>query len=97
MVVAAGQAGDLMAIVERFVELAVSERSHELAEVRSAIPLNEDQTRRLAQALGNATGKTVEVKVVIDPTVLGGLVARVGDTIIDGTVRHKIDEMKEQL
>jgi F-type H+-transporting ATPase subunit delta len=97
MVVAAGQAGDLMAIVERFVELAVSERSHELAEVRSAIPLDEDQTRRLAQALGNATGKTVEVKVVIDPTVLGGLVARVGDTVIDGTVRHRIDEMKEQL
>jgi F-type H+-transporting ATPase subunit delta len=97
MVVAAGQASDLMAIVERFVELAVSERSHEVAEVRSVIPLDEDQTRRLAQALGNATGKIVEVKVVIDPTVLGGLVARVGDTIIDGTVRHRIDEMKEQL
>jgi F-type H+-transporting ATPase subunit delta len=97
MVVAAGQAADLPAIVERFVELAASERDHEVAEVRSAIPLDDAQTKRLATALGKATGKTVEVKVIVDPSVIGGLVARVGDTVIDGTVRHRIDEMKEQL
>jgi len=97
MAVGAGQAAELPAIVERFVELAASERDHEVAEVRSAIALDESQMQRLAEALGRATGKTVEVKVIIDPTVLGGLVARVGDTVIDGTVRHRIDEMKEQL
>jgi len=97
MIVAAGQAGELPAIVERFVELAVSERDHEVAEVRSAIPLDDEQIARLADALGRATGKTIEVKVIIDLSVLGGLVARVGDTVIDGTVRHRIDEMKEQL
>jgi F-type H+-transporting ATPase subunit delta len=97
MIVAAGQASDLPAIVERFVELAASERDNEVAEVRSAIPLDDAQIARLAEALGRATGKTIEVKVIVDPTVLGGLVARVGDTIIDGTVRHRIDEMKEQL
>jgi F-type H+-transporting ATPase subunit delta len=97
MIVAAGQASELPAIVERFVELAASEREHEVAEVRSAIPLDDGQVARLAEALGRATGKTVEVKVIVDPTVLGGLVARVGDTVIDGTVRHRIDEMKEQL
>jgi F-type H+-transporting ATPase subunit delta len=97
MIVAAGQASDLPAIVERFVELAASERDNEVAEVRSAIPLDDGQIARLAEALGRATGKTIEVKVIVDPTVLGGLVARVGDTVIDGTVRHRIDEMKEQL
>jgi F-type H+-transporting ATPase subunit delta len=97
MIVAAGQAGELPAIVERFVELAASERDNEVAEVRSAIPLDDGQIARLAEALGRATGKTVEVKVIVDPTVLGGLVARVGDTVIDGTVRHRLDEMKEQL
>lgn len=97
MVVAAGQAADLPAIVEQFVELAASERDNEVAEVRSAIPLDDKQITRLAEALGKATGKRVEVKVIIDPSVLGGLVARVGDTVIDGTVRHRIDEMKEQL
>jgi len=97
MTVAAGQASDLPTIVERFVELAASERDHEVAEVRSAIPLDETQIARLADALGRATNKIVEVKVIVDPTVLGGLVARVGDTVIDGTVRHRLDEMKEQL
>ncbi|MEX2256630.1 MAG: ATP synthase F1 subunit delta [Acidimicrobiia bacterium] len=97
MVVAVGQASELPAIVERFVELAASERDHEVAEVRSAIPLDDTQVQRLAAALSKATGKTIEVKVIIDPAVLGGLVARVGDTVIDGTVRHRIEEMKEQL
>jgi F-type H+-transporting ATPase subunit delta len=97
LVVATGQAGDLPAIVDRFVELAATERKHELAEVRSAIPLDEKQVKRLATALGKATGKDVEVKVIIDPSVLGGIVARVGDTVIDGTVRHRIEQLKEQL
>jgi F-type H+-transporting ATPase subunit delta len=97
LLVAAGQGGDLPAAVDRFVELAASERKREVAEVRSAIPLAEDQVERLAAALGQATGKTIEVKVVVDPSVLGGLVARVGDTVIDGTVRHHLEQMKEQL
>ncbi len=97
LVVATGEAGDLAAIVDRFVELAATERKHELAEVRSAIPLDDKQIQRLATALGKATGKDVEVKVIVDPSVLGGIVARVGDTVIDGTVRHRLEQLKEQL
>jgi F-type H+-transporting ATPase subunit delta len=97
LVVATGQAGDLPAIVDRFVELAATERKHELAEVRTAIPLDDKQIQRLATALGKATGKDVEVKVIVDPSVLGGIVARVGDTVIDGTVRHRLEQLKEQL
>ena len=97
MVVAAGHAGDLAAIVERFVELAAAERERELAEVRSAIPLDTAQTKRLADALSHATGKRDEVKVIVDPSVLGGIVARVGDTVIDGTIRHRLEQLKEQV
>jgi F-type H+-transporting ATPase subunit delta len=97
MVVAANHAADLGAIVEQFVELAAAERLHEVAEVRSAIPLDDDQQARLAAALGAATGKDVEVKVVIDPSVLGGLIARIGDTVIDGSVRHRLEQLKETL
>jgi F-type H+-transporting ATPase subunit delta len=68
-----------------------------VAEVRSALPLDDGQVERLAVALGRATGKTVEVKVVVDPSVMGGLVARIGDTVIDGTVRHRLNQLKEQL
>jgi F-type H+-transporting ATPase subunit delta len=93
-VVGAGRARELPEIVGRLVSLAAETRSHEVAEVRSAIPLDEDQRRRLADALGQATGKSVEVRVIVDPSVLGGIVAQVGDTVIDGSVRHRLEQLK---
>jgi F-type H+-transporting ATPase subunit delta len=97
MLIGAGRVNDLGEIVDRFVELAAASREREVAEVRSAVELDEGQIARLADALGRATGKAVEVKVIIDPSVLGGLVARIGDTVIDGSVRHRLDQMKAQL
>ena len=97
LIVGAGHAADLPAIVDRFVELAVAERQREVAEVRSVLPLDDGQQRRLAAALSDATGKQVEVKVIVDPSVLGGVVARVGDVVIDGSVRHRLEQLKEQL
>ncbi len=96
-IVGAGRGHDFPAIVQRFVELAAQSREQAVAEVRSAIPLDDAQTQRLADALGRATGKRVEVKVILDPTVMGGLVATVGDTVIDGTVKHRLDQLKETL
>ena len=69
----------------------------ELAEVRTAVPLTQDQETRLAAALANATGKQVNLKVVVDPSVLGGIVATIGDTVIDGSVRTRIDQLKSRL
>jgi F-type H+-transporting ATPase subunit delta len=96
-VVGIGRAHELPAIVDRFTELAAAEREHEVAEVRSAVPLDEGQRTRLAAALSQATGKRVEVKVIVDEKVLGGIVARVGDTVIDGTIRHRLDQLKETI
>ena len=96
-VVGIGRAHDLPAVVDRFVEKAAHERKREVAEVRSAVPLDDRQRERLTKALSKATGKEVEVKVVVDPTVLGGLVATVGDTVIDGTVRHRLDQLRERI
>jgi len=97
MVVGSGRARDLPAIVDKLVARASSAKNLELAEVRSAVPLTPDQETRLAAALANATGKEVNLKVVVDPTVLGGLVATVGDTVIDGTVRTRIEQLKSRL
>jgi F-type H+-transporting ATPase subunit delta len=97
MVVAAGLANEFGAVADRFVELAAAQREHDVAEVRSAIELDDDQVQRLAAALSRATKKSIEVRVVVDPTVLGGVVARIGDTVIDGTIRHRLDQMKAQL
>ena len=96
-VVAAGRGRDLPAIISKLVERAAAEKDRTVAEVRSAIPLTDDQRRRLAAALANATGKQVEVKVVVDPSVLGGAVATVGDAVIDGTVRTRLDQIKSLL
>jgi F-type H+-transporting ATPase subunit delta len=96
-VVGAGRGHDLPAIVDRFVDLAAQTREHTVAEVRSAVALDDGQQRRLAEALSRSTGKQVEVKVIIDESVLGGIVATIGDTVIDGTVRHRLDQLKEQI
>jgi F-type H+-transporting ATPase subunit delta len=96
-VVGSGRGKDLPAIIDRLVERAAEERSQAVAEVRSAVPLTEDQRDRLAAALGRATKKNVSVKVIVDPSILGGIVAQVGDTVIDGSIRHRLDQLKEQL
>ena len=69
----------------------------EVAEVRSAVPLDVAQQERLATALSRATGKQIEVKVIVDENVLGGIVARIGDTVIDGTIRRRLAQLKERI
>jgi F-type H+-transporting ATPase subunit delta len=93
-VVGAGRARELPAIVDRLVSRAAAAKQRVVAEVRSAIPLTDDQTHRLEAALANATGKEVTVKVIVDPNVIGGLVAQVGDVVIDGSVRHRLEQLK---
>ncbi|MEZ5218950.1 MAG: ATP synthase F1 subunit delta [Ilumatobacteraceae bacterium] len=97
MVVGSGRGKDLPAIVDRLVARASTSKGLEVAEVRTAVPLTEDQQTRLAAALANATGKQVNLKVVVDPSVLGGIVATVGDTVIDGSVRTRLDQLKARL
>lgn len=97
MVVGSGRGRDLPAIIDKLVARASSSKHLELAEVRTAVPLTQDQETRLAAALANATGKQVNLKVVVDPSVLGGLVATIGDTVIDGSVRTRIDQLKSRL
>jgi F-type H+-transporting ATPase subunit delta len=97
MVVGSGRARELPAIVDRLVARASTSKNQEVAEVRTAVALTADQQARLAAALTNATGKAVNLKVVVDPSVLGGVVATVGDTVIDGSVRTRIDQLKSRL
>jgi F-type H+-transporting ATPase subunit delta len=94
-IVSQGRSSDIPEIAESFVEKAVESRSKALAEVRSAVPLDGATIERLAAALGKATGKKVEVKVVIDESVIGGIVARVGDVVIDGTIANAIGDLRQ--
>jgi F-type H+-transporting ATPase subunit delta len=97
MVVAAGRGRELPIIVDALLELSAHQEGRQVAEVRSAIDLSEEQRTRLAAALKDATGSEVDVRVVVDPSVVGGLVVRVGDQVIDGTVRHRLAQLRDSL
>jgi len=97
MVVGSGRGRDLLAIIDKLVARAADSKDLAVAEVRSAVALTDDQQARLKAALANATGKQVNLKVIVDPSVLGGLVATVGDTVIDGSVRTRVDQLKSRL
>lgn len=88
---------ELPAIVDAMVGFGAARTNREVAEVRSAIELDDDQKARLATALESATGKKVDVRVIVDPSVKGGLVAQVGDTVIDGSVRRRLDQLRNVL
>lgn len=96
-VVEQGRARYLPEILDELTRLAAEARNSVVAEVRSAVPLDDKQQKQLAEALSKATGKSVEVKVIVDPSVIGGIVATVGDTVIDGTVKKKLAELKSQV
>ena len=97
MVVGAGRSRELPAIVDQLVHRASSAKQLEVASVRTAVPLTADQEARLKAALENATGKTLNIKATVDPSVVGGVVAVVGDDVIDDSVRTRIDQLKSRL
>jgi F-type H+-transporting ATPase subunit delta len=96
-IVAQERTRQLPQILAELSSLAAEERDAVVAEVRSAVPLDTDQRNELAKALSHATGKRVEVKVIVDPSLIGGVVAKVGDTIIDGSVKRRLQQLKEQV
>lgn len=97
MLVGTGHAKDLPAIVDRLVQRAAGSKDRAVAEVRSAVELTGDQRDRLSAALANYTGREINLKVTVDPRVLGGLVVTVGDEVIDGSVRTTLDNLKSRL
>ncbi|MGQ0617580.1 MAG: ATP synthase F1 subunit delta [Acidimicrobiia bacterium] len=97
MVVGAGRGRELPRIADALVTKVAAVDNRAVAIVRSAIALDEGQLSRLTEALHQATGRAVEVRVVIDPTVLGGLVTTVGDMVIDGSVRTRLDKLRTTL
>jgi len=96
-VVESGRGRELGRIVERLAELAAERRRHALAEVRAAVPLTDEQRTRLTEALSKATGKSLELKVVLDPGVIGGIVAHVGDEVFDGSIRTRLGQARQLL
>ena len=96
LLVGTGHISLLPQVADALVKRASSSKQLEVAEVRSAVALTDAQKARLAEALGKAAGKPVNLKVVVDPSVIGGLVATIGDEVIDDTVRTRLDQVKSR-
>ena len=95
MLVANGRASDLAPVARRALDLAAEGEEAVVAEVRSAIDLDQATVDRLAAKLSAATGLKVQPQVVVDPSLVGGVVAKVGDTVFDGSVASRLQELRE--
>jgi F-type H+-transporting ATPase subunit delta len=83
--------------IEDLCDQAAARRDRSVARVRSAVPLSDDEQERLIAALARIYRRDVVLQIDVDPSVLGGLLVRVGDDVIDGTILHRIDEVRRDL
>jgi len=84
-------------IVEEFNRLADEDEGLLTAKVRSASPLDEEREQRLQRALSERTGRRVRLDVELDPSLIGGAIATVGDLVIDGSLRTQLGQLRANL
>jgi F-type H+-transporting ATPase subunit delta len=84
-------------IEAEFARLADEAAGRAKAKVRTAQPLSADQHARLARALATRAGRAVEIEVEVDPELVGGLVAQLGDTVYDGSLRTQLALLRSAL
>ena len=88
---------DFAAIQEEFERLANEASGLLTAQVVSASPLDERRQDRLRRALSDRTGQEVRLDIQVDPDLLGGAIATVGDTVFDGSLRAQLDRLRANL
>lgn len=84
-------------IVAEYIALANAGRNIVAAQVTSAVELNDKEKGELKQILGTLAGQKVETSFTVDPSLIGGVVVRMGDKIIDGSVKTRLATMRESL
>lgn len=84
-------------IARELAQLVLDYKNQAVAEVTTAAPMEEQLLDRVRQALERNTGKQILMHTKVQPEILGGVVARVGDKVIDGSIRHRLAILKQQL
>jgi len=92
-----GRPRDYQELLGHLVDRVAAESNRRLAEVRVPVDLDEQRRHHPADALRGVAGHPVEVRLSLDPSVLGGFVATMGDTVVDGSVRHRLEALKDRL
>jgi F-type H+-transporting ATPase subunit delta len=83
--------------LKEWAEAAAARRDRVVAEVRSAVELDEARRARLTEVLTRVIGKPVLLQTTVDTAILGSLVVRVGDDLFDGSVRSRLEQAREAL
>lgn len=81
-------------MITAFARLLAEHRGEVSAKVISAAPLNDDQTRRLRSEIESVVGKAVNLETRADPDLLGGMIVKVGSTMIDSSLKTKLNRLK---
>jgi F-type H+-transporting ATPase subunit delta len=97
LLVQLGEGRDLDTSARELAELAARRRGLVVAEVRSAVDLDDRRRARLAETLARITGSPVELRVTVDQAILGSVVVRIGDEVFDGSIRSRLEQAREAL
>jgi F-type H+-transporting ATPase subunit delta len=84
-------------MIAHFAELLREERGITLAEVRTALPLEDEQRRSVEERLAELTGEQVEMNEVVDESLIGGIAVRIGDRLYDASVRSRLERLRARL
>jgi len=88
---------DLKAIADEFAQMAEAAAGRCTAQITSAAPLSPAQQQRLRAALSARTGREVTLEIEVDDALIGGLVAQVGDSVFDGSLRTRLQRLRAGL
>jgi F-type H+-transporting ATPase subunit delta len=92
-----GRPGAIQPMIAHFAELLRRERGIALAEIRTALPLDDGQRADVAARLRSLTGSQVEMNETVDPELIGGIAVRIGDRLYDASVRSRLERLRARL
>ncbi len=92
-----GRIAEFPAIARAFGERVAAEEGRLEVEAVTAVPLPDDLRTRIVEDISRKTGRSVDLTESVDPEIVGGLVLRIGGAVVDGSVRHRIEELRSAL
>ena len=97
LLVERGRLDDLDRLIEEFEALANEHRWLAVAEVTTAVSLNEDEAASVSERLAVLTGRKIVLRRTVDANIIGGIVVRVGDKLIDGSIAGRLAALRDRI
>jgi F-type H+-transporting ATPase subunit delta len=97
LLIAKGKAGSAVQIASEYQRLVDEYHGIKHAEITTVVPLDDSSRKMLSQRLEAMIGKKVSIELQVNPDILGGFIARIGDSLIDFSIRNRLDLLKKEL